>query len=77
MDVGYYQGIKGLIHSLWNKIMDQQRLKERIRASELKISDMEQQVLILRMKIEREKQILMKYQGSLKNQNYVAMQERF
>jgi hypothetical protein len=57
--------------------MDQQRLKERIRASELKISDMKQQVLILRMKIEREKQILMKYQGSLKNQNYVAMQERF
>lgn len=57
--------------------MDEQRLKEKIRACELKISDMEQQVLILKMKIEREKQILKGYQESLKNQNYVAMKESF
>ena len=57
--------------------MDEQRLKEKVRACELKIGDMEQQVLILRMKIERENQILKKYQECLKNQNYVAMKERF
>jgi hypothetical protein len=59
------------------KIMDEQRLKERIRACELKISDMEQQLLILRMKIERERQILKGYQESFKNQNYVVTKERF
>jgi len=57
--------------------MDEQRLKEKIRACELKISDMEQQVLILRMKIEREKQILMRYQESFKNPNYSPMKEGF
>jgi hypothetical protein len=57
--------------------MDEQRLKEKIRACKLKISDMEQQVLILRMKIEREKQVLKSYQESLKNQCYVAVKERF
>jgi predicted double-glycine peptidase len=57
--------------------MDEQRLKERIRACELKVSNMEQQLLILRMKIERERQILKGYQESLKNQNYVVMTERF
>jgi len=57
--------------------MDEQRLKEKIRACELKISDMEQQVLILKMKIEREKQILKGYKESLKNQNYVAVRERY
>jgi predicted double-glycine peptidase len=57
--------------------MDEQRMKERIRACELKISDMEQQLLILRMKIERERQILKGYQESLKNQNYVVMTGRF
>ena len=57
--------------------MDEQRLKEKIRAGKLKIGDMEQQVQILKMKIEREKQILKGYQESLKNQNYVSMKERF
>ncbi len=57
--------------------MDEQRLKEKIRACELKISDMEQQILILRMKIEREKQILKRYKESFKNQNYVEMKGRF
>jgi predicted double-glycine peptidase len=57
--------------------MDEQRLREKIRACELKISDMEQQLLILRMKIERERQILKGYQESLKNQNYVVMTGRF
>jgi predicted double-glycine peptidase len=57
--------------------MDEQRLKEKVRACELKISDMEQQVLILKMKIEREKQILKGYQESLKNQNHVAVRERY
>jgi hypothetical protein len=57
--------------------MDEQRLKEKIKACELKIGDMEQQVKILKMKIEREKQILMKYKESHKNQDYVAMKERF
>jgi hypothetical protein len=57
--------------------MDEQRLKEKIRDCELKISDMEQQVLILRMKIEREKQILKRYQESLKNGNYVEVKGRF
>ena len=57
--------------------MDEQRLKEKVRACELKIGDMEQQVQILKMKIERETQILIKYQESLKNQNYVSMKERF
>jgi predicted double-glycine peptidase len=57
--------------------MDELRLKEKIRACELKISDMEQQLLILRMKIERERQILKGYQESLKNQNYVVMAGRF
>ncbi len=52
-------------------------MKERIRACELKISDMEQQLLILRMKIERERQTLKGYQESFKNQNYVAMTGRF
>jgi hypothetical protein len=56
--------------------MDEQRLKEKIRACELKISDMQQQVLILRMKIEREKQILKRYKESLKSENYIAMKER-
>jgi len=72
-----YREIKGFTHSLLNKIMDKQRLKEKIKACELKISDMKQQILILRMKIEREKQILMKYQESLKNQNYAIIKERF
>jgi hypothetical protein len=57
--------------------MDEQKLKERIRACELKIDDMEQQVLVLRMKIEREKQILKGYQESLKNGNYVEVKGRF
>jgi hypothetical protein len=57
--------------------MDEQKLKERIKAGELKISDMEQQVLILRMKIEREKQILMRYQESLKNPNHSPTKEGF
>ncbi len=60
-----------------NKIMDEQRLKEKIRACELKIGDMEQQVQILKMRIEREKQILKGYQESLKNLNHVAMAGRF
>jgi len=55
------------------KAMDEQRLKEKIRACELKISDMEQQVLILKMKIEREKQILKKYQQSFENEGYVEI----
>jgi hypothetical protein len=57
--------------------MDEEKLKERIRACEIKISDMEQQVLILRMKIEREKEILKRHQESLENENYVEMKERF
>jgi hypothetical protein len=58
--------------------MDEQRLKERIRAGELKISDMEQQLLILRMKIERERQMLKGYHENLKNKNYVGTKkERF
>jgi hypothetical protein len=56
--------------------MDEQRLKEKIRDCEFKISDMEQQVFLLKMKIEKEKQILKKYQG-LKSGNYVAIGERF
>jgi hypothetical protein len=60
-----------------DKIMDEQRLKEKIRACELKISDMQQEVLILRMKIEREKQILKRYRESLKNENYVTMKRSF
>jgi hypothetical protein len=57
--------------------MDEQRLKEKIRAYELKISDMEQQVFLLKMRIEKEKQILKKHQESLENQNYVAIKEGF
>jgi hypothetical protein len=57
--------------------MDEEKLKERIRACEIKISDMEQQVLILRMKIEREKEILKRYQENLKEENYVEMKGRF
>ncbi len=57
--------------------MDELRLKEKIRACELKISDMEQQVLILRMKIERERQVLKRYQESLKKENYVTAEGRF
>jgi hypothetical protein len=57
--------------------MDEQRLKEKIRACELKVSDMEQQVLILRMKMEREKQVLKRYQESLKKENYVTTEGRF
>ena len=57
--------------------MDEEKLKERIRACEIKISDMEQQVLILRMKIEREKEILRRYQENLKEENYVEMKGRF
>jgi hypothetical protein len=57
--------------------MDEQRLKEKIRACELKISDMQQQVLILKMKIEREKQILKRYKENFKNQDYAEMKESF
>ena len=57
--------------------MDELRFKEITRACELKISDMEQQVLILRMKIEREKEILRRYQENLKEENYVEMKGRF
>jgi peptidoglycan hydrolase CwlO-like protein len=57
-------------------MMDEQRAKERIRACELKISDMEQQVLILTAKIEREKQILEKRQRSFEKGNYVEIKER-
>ena len=57
--------------------MDEQRLKEKIRDCELKISDMEQQVFLLKMKIEKEKQILKRYQESLKNGNYVEVKGRF
>jgi len=57
--------------------MDELRLKEKIRACELKISDMEQQVLILRMKMERERQVLKRYQGSFKKENYVEVKGRF
>ena len=57
--------------------MDELRLKEKIRACELKISDMEQQVLILKMKIDREKQVLKKYQENFKNQNYVEVKGGF
>jgi len=57
--------------------MGEEKLKERIRACEIKISDMEQQVLILRMKIEREKEILRRYQENLKEENYVEMKGRF
>jgi len=57
--------------------MDEQRLKEKIRDCELKISDMEQQVFLLKMKIEKEKQILKKYQESLQNGNYVEVKGRF
>lgn len=57
--------------------MDEQKLKERIRVSELKISDMEQEVLILRAKIEREKQILERWQGSFESRRHVEINERF
>lgn len=57
--------------------MDEQRLKEKIRDCELKISDMEQQVFLLKMKIEREKQIIKRYQESLQNGNYVEVKGRF
>ena len=57
--------------------MDELRLKEKIRACELKISDMEQQILVLTVKVEREKQILKRYQESLKNGNYVTMKRSF
>jgi len=57
--------------------MDEQRLKEKIRDCELKISDMEQQVFLLKMKIERERQIIKRYQESLKNGNYVEVKGRF
>jgi len=57
--------------------MDELRLKEIIRACELKISDMEQQLSILSAKIEREKQIIKRYQESLKNGNYVEVKGRF
>ena len=57
--------------------MDEQRLKEKIRDCELKTSDMEQQVFLLKMKIEKEKQILKKYQESLQNGNYVEVKGRF
>jgi hypothetical protein len=57
--------------------MDEQRLKEKIRDCELKISDMEQQAFLLKMKIEKENQILKKYQGSFENRNYVEVKERF
>jgi len=56
--------------------MDEQRAKERIRASELKISDMEQDVLILRAKIEREKQILQRWQGSFEGKKPIEINER-
>jgi hypothetical protein len=57
--------------------MDEQRLKERIRAYQLKISDMEQEVLILRAKIEREKQILQRWQGSFESKRRAEINERF
>ena len=57
--------------------MDELRLKEKIRACELKISDMEQQILVLRMKMERERQVLKRYRESLKNENYVEAKGRF
>lgn len=57
--------------------MDEQRLKEKIRAYELKISDMEQQVFLLKMRIEKEKQIIKRYEESLKNGNYVEVKGRF
>ncbi len=57
--------------------MDEQRLKEKIRDCELKISDMEQQAFLLKMKIEKENQILKKYQGSFENRNHVEVKERF
>jgi len=57
--------------------MDEQRLKEKIRDCELKISDMEQQVFLLKMRIEKEKQIIKRYQESLKNGNYVEAKGRF
>lgn len=56
--------------------MDEQRLKERIRASLLKIKDMEQEVLILRAKIEREKQVLERWQGSFENKKRADIEER-
>ena len=57
--------------------MDEQRLKEKIRACELKISDMEQQILVLTVKVGREKQILKRYQESLEKENYVTAEGRF
>jgi hypothetical protein len=57
-------------------MMDEQRVKERIRACELKVSDMEQQVLILRAKIQRERQILERWQRSFEKENYVEIKER-
>ena len=57
--------------------MDEQRLKEKIRDCELKISDLEQQVFLMKMKIEKEKQIIKRYQESLKNGNYVEVKGRF
>jgi hypothetical protein len=57
--------------------MDEQKLKEKIRDCELKTSDMEQQVFLLKMKIERENQILRRYRESLKNGNYVEVKGRF
>jgi len=57
--------------------MNEQRLKERIRTSEHKISDMEQEILILRAKIEREKQILQRCQGSFESRRHVEINERF
>ena len=65
------------MNSPLDKVMDEQRLKEKIRACELKISEMEQQLLILRMKIEREKQILKRYKEILKSEKYIAIKERF
>ena len=67
---------RGTQLSNFRKAMDGQRLREKIRDCEFKISDMEQQVFLLKMKIEKEKQILKKYQG-LKSGNYVAIGERF
>ncbi|MCJ7507187.1 MAG: hypothetical protein MUO85_00475 [candidate division Zixibacteria bacterium] len=55
--------------------MEEQWLKEKIRAYELEIGDMEQQILILQAKIEREKQILKKHQEIFRNQNHVEIKE--
>lgn len=48
--------------------MDGQWLKDKIKTCKLKISDMEQQVVVLKAKIEREKQVLQRYQESFKEE---------